>query len=78
MENSILMSSQEATVSDPHLDPLDCIGFWIFKAALLIVFVVWLARHVLHEIANFKDEYQKLRHQASTPPVETPSNASSP
>ena len=34
----------------PNFDPLDRIAYWCFRVALLIVFVAWLAKHVIHEL----------------------------
>jgi len=31
-------------------DILQTVEFWAFRSALLIVFVSWLVRHVIHEL----------------------------
>jgi len=44
-----------------NLDFLDTVAFWCFRAALLIVFVAWLARHVIHELKALIPAIRELR-----------------
>jgi hypothetical protein len=44
------MRPATAKVHKHDLDSLDKFGYWCFRAALLIVFVVWLVRQVAPEV----------------------------
>ena len=54
MEKSIWLS--EVTMHSPKLDLLDKIEYYLFRIALLLVFAVWLAGHVIHEVKSMKAE----------------------
>jgi hypothetical protein len=46
---------------EPNLDLLDTIAYWSFRAALLVVFVMWLVRHVSHEIRALSAALREAR-----------------
>ncbi len=47
----------------PALDLIDVIAYWCFRATLLIVFLFWLARHILHEWQILAVAFRQWRHE---------------
>jgi hypothetical protein len=48
-----------ATIVEPNI--LSTIEFWAFQLALLIVFLSWLVRHVLHELRTLVAAVHEFR-----------------
>ena len=46
-------------IVEPNI--LSTIEFWAFQLALLIVFISWLARHVLHELRTLVAAVHEFR-----------------
>ena len=49
----------EVMLHHPVLDLFDAVGYWTFRAALLIVFLTWLGRHVVYEVKAAVRELRK-------------------
>jgi hypothetical protein len=50
-------------------DILTIIEYWAFRLALLIVFLSWLARHVIHELKVLRAAINEWRPSATLHPA---------
>ena len=46
-------------MTNPDHDLLTKIEYYVFRIALLIVFVAWLAGHVVHELRSMESEIRE-------------------
>ena len=54
-------------------DILTTIEYWAFRLGLLVVFVAWILRHVIHELQVLIPEWRELhRIWRSQPQIEPP------
>jgi hypothetical protein len=65
-----VIASFPAPVVD--LDILTTIEYWVFRLGLLIVFVAWILRHVIHELKAVIPAIRELRQIWRNPPVPDP------